>query len=381
MAYNQTNFINLTGGQDTASETFERVFQFTDVLWMPRGGIVSPSDPTRLHILHQLCSIKDLSTFSSEIQNQQETVEAGKAPLQTDEGTIWSSTVQFKGDDILGVQAITGKLFGNTSTTEVIFDGVLEGLTTYGTGLGDLYLFSANKNKYLTVSTVFTDCELIPSALPGATNGDNFRSYTINCKGRVIEAPQGFAFCPIVFYDDGTNIANAAAPDGLLTTFNLKDGNYALNAPQTAALLAQVLDPEAGSPQKYLLNLRLNGTVINSSQYTFNQATGVITFTSAPADGAKIEVIVLLPTGFQSYDENATYRAGQVRKNDADGVYYICSPVGSSTTGTFVPADWTALTGQNWQLPYWANLDGLSFEQTAHPEYPLFSWTLIACNQ
>lgn len=90
------------------------------------------------------------------------------------------------------------------------------------------------------------------------------------------------------WYDNGGTITNADAPDGTLTAFVLGTGNGSyVGTPATPT--AVVIDSTATGAAQYLY-VFVNGVDV-TSQVSFNAGTKTITFTTAPANGAKLNVI------------------------------------------------------------------------------------------
>lgn len=374
MAYSQGNNLSTGGGgQQISNRNFERRFQYADILFYKPQGVADPNFADRLHFFHQICSVRELSNISGTVDNERETIEAGKDPYLTNDGVVFEATLALKSDDIMGLNAMLGRAMRNTSTTGVDMPGTMEGGIDYGVQ-GDLVVFSAHDDDKLTGSQILTDVEIAVYDMPGNQNGDNTRQVRLRSRGRHFEAGRGFVFVPFMFYDDGTGtgITNAAAPNGILTTFNLKDANFAWSgANPTAPLLAQQIDPDASGAFKYILNPRINGAKIAEDAISFVQSTGVISFSVAPADGAKFEGVILVPTGFEDYNADYVYGTGMIVKQA--GVYYVCSAASGTTTGTFAGADWTALTAQTFPVPLWYT-DNLEFGATSTWQYPLHSW-------
>ena len=71
------------GGVQQANADFRSLFDYFDICFSPRGGVVDPFDPTLLHMIHQVCSVAEWSNVASAPQNETTVVEAGKDRLTT----------------------------------------------------------------------------------------------------------------------------------------------------------------------------------------------------------------------------------------------------------------------------------------------------------
>lgn len=116
-------------------------------------------------------------------------------------------------------------------------------------------------------------------------------------------AKEGYMFVCEGWYEGGA-VVNATAPDGILLTFTLGTGNGSFAAPTTP--VAVIMDDSYTGAAKYLY-VFLEGVDV-TSQVTFNPATSVITFTTAPALNAKLVVIYEVVQGATApcFDGGAT---------------------------------------------------------------------------
>jgi hypothetical protein len=104
---------------------------------------------------------------------------------------------------------------------------------------------------------------------------------------------EGYMWVAEGWYEGGS-VVNAVAPDGIITTFTLGTGNGSY-AGTPATPDAVIFEDTATGAAKYLY-VFLNGVDV-TSQVTFNPATEVITFTTAPALNARLVVIYAMAVG------------------------------------------------------------------------------------
>lgn len=104
----------------------------------------------------------------------------------------------------------------------------------------------------------------------------------------------GYMWAGEGWYDDAAAIINATAPNGVLTTFVLGTGNGSFVGTPTTPV-AVIHDATLTGAAQYLF-VFVNGVDV-TSQVTFTVGTSTITFSTAPADGAKLNVIYAVAQG------------------------------------------------------------------------------------
>jgi len=364
--------LNAGGAQTSNVDYTLKGLSFTHVCWSPRGGLIDAYDG-KLHILHKICSIRDLPSIDGEAINEEEATEAGKTTITTNEGTEFTFTMTMKGGEISQLKAMIGRAVGNKSATGVDFNRAQRMGQDFGGPFGDMFFFHANTDGKIIASTVITDVSLSAFSLPGVTDGESTQEITGTSRGKVYKSDMGFVFIPFIFFDDGTNNINALAPDGSATTFDLKEANdaFATGAVPTAPLLCQTIEEANTDIDKYILNLRGNTGLLQNADYSFDQATGVITATAAPADSSKLQGIICVPSGFPEYVSGKAYAEKQVVRY-TDGLYYVAS---ANTGTTWDAADWTSLgADQEFRVPLFHGGDSDNYQQVTNKAYPLISW-------
>lgn len=231
--------------------------------------------------------IPDITTMDAptgEPVNEREVYEMGFRPSQTNDGVDWSLTLQLEGNSRRTVGWFIGQYMPDASVIELGKD--------YGVK-GHLLLYNVDENDRLLTCDVLLDLGVKLMQLPGGENGENMFEVMLYSKDAKVltvadKHPISFEF----FYDNGTTEVNADAPDGSITTFTLGDGNrsYATKAPPTALRKVDVSAAASGKLAEYFLWLRLDGRDVTDAEATFNSSTKVLTFATAPANGAKLEM-------------------------------------------------------------------------------------------
>lgn len=367
--------LSTQGGPQASTDLLMRRFRYARVLWYTYGGILSPRYPSELHFYHQLCSIRELANFTFDVQNENESAEAGKDPLTTNDGYSMSGTLTFKGDDVMTLAAMVGRHNHNTKgvSAGVEFNAGLEFGKDYGI-CGAMILLSSTSDRRATVSQYIPNVRVRVLDAPGTQDAEATFEVELTSQDSIYTAPKGMVFSPFIFYDNGSTIVNANAPDGVLDTFLVKNANLAFPAGVPAYnLLSQIIDPEAAAPEKYIHGLKLGGSAVEPSAYSYDPATSEITLNSPPADGTKLEGVVLVPSGFEDIVIGNYYGPGDVVKHS--GAYYqVINAAGTNSDPTTTPADFSVLTGQLFEIPYLSHNDGQRFPLTSRRQFPLHSW-------
>lgn len=359
------------GGQDVATNETRR----SDVvpIFVKKNGLAMPRHPGFLPFAHRLCDILEISTFTATQNDATEVFHAGKAPYQSNSGITFEGSFTVEGNELLQVLAMIGVQSNNNSSATAEFDAVAQIGCTYE-GLGDLILHAGAKGAAEKANLVRSDLirnisiDILEG--PGWTQGgENSYSIVVKSKETILSAGKGFGWAAFLFYDNGGTITNAAAPDGVITAFAVKDANNAFPTPYAGDLVAQRVFSGATGAQAYLVNLMLDGQAVSLDAVTFDQATSTITFTVAPDNGAILQGYVLVPTGFASWKTGSKYGPGDIVLYD--GNYYIMSTAAEFTSTTDPATDvanWTVLTNQTFPMPYF---------QSTNDQFPLISWKAL----
>lgn len=355
--------------------------------WYKYGGVTTPRYPTDSFHFKRFCQIPEIANFVTEFSDDVESVEVGKRTTRTNSGKTTTGNVTFKGNDISGLLAMIGRHPHNRSASSVDIQGVIEVGRDYNVQ-GALILLHQTEDQRVMGGEILTDVGIRVLDSPGAGEGETTYNVELYSKGELFRFSGGFLPAVFNFYDNGSasGIVNAAAPDGSITEFAVKDANGAFSSVPTYGLLSQKVRPEASTAlNQYVIEARVGtagqvNSKVGNSAVTFDPATSTFTFTTAPSDGDYFEGIVLLPSGFPDWENWRTYHANDIVKNG--GAYWICTPAtGSSTTDepTGTPTDWTELTGQQFEVPYFSNATAWdqkqSHRETNARSYAGLSWT------
>jgi len=183
--------------------------------------------------------------------------------------------------------------------------------------------------------------------MPGIENGETFFSIDISTTSNAWKTQEYLIpikelwFEGTSYADGSTSITNAAAPDGIITDFQLGTGN---NTGLTNLFpSAQSFNPDASGAAEYFVDVRVNGTSV--SGYTYDTATTTISFTTAPADGSVLEAIYYVRSDAPAWDSGKRYGIGAVVSYD--NAYFINdTPDTGTTPNSGTPASpWPAYTG------------------------------------
>jgi hypothetical protein len=376
MAKTFANTGNYNLGKNSATEMLLASFEGQVVTWVSKGGISSTrvygsGTQRSMRMFHQrLCSIRGIGNFAGEAQNERESREAGKATLTVNDGTLFSSTLSVKGDDVYTLAALQGKNLHNvTADTFDFLAGIRYGGTFNNAGHLIITSFDGSGSAgNAQGSIVYPNVTVKFDEIRGLGDPETNVSVTLETTTQPYHFGNGVIAVPFMFLDDGT-ITNTDAPDGTLTAFAIKDANEAYGEASTPAgdlKIVPVDDTQTGIG-KYIIDFRVDGSEVTSG-VTIDQSTGTFTFSSAPADGAMIEGIVAVPTGFPTHTTGEVASVGTIR--EFNGAYYV-----ANTTTTDLPssADWDAVTLID--PPYWGTSPGgNSVHTSSHPQHPGMSW-------
>lgn len=287
------------GGVATAD--FQRVGIRTSVFWRPYGGMILPT--STFHIIHGLSDVVELGTLSASPLNERDIFEAGKSLLQTNDGFTWTQDIMVEGSSIHTVASLIGQVLSTYPVIPTIRD--------YGVK-GDLILMSRNSTNQIISWDCYTNVAIKIDEIPGIVNGDT--NWTIRLYGkdnsRYIRIPgEDYGVGVETWYDNGTTIINADAPDGVLTDFVLGTGNDSFGSATTP--VASIIDPSlvgvvaATDPLQYMMHVRLNGVGQSYPAVTFTVGSSTLRFATAPADGSKLELLYAT-----EYDSMPLFEAG-----------------------------------------------------------------------
>jgi len=376
MAKTFANTGNYNLGNNTATENLLASFEGQVVTWVSKNGVATTrlygsGSPRSMRMFHQrLCSVREIGNFAGEAQNERESREAGKTTLTVNDGITFSSTLSLKGDDVYTIAALQGKNLHNEDADTFDF---LAGIRYGGTfdDAGHLIITSFDGSGTAgnaQGSIVYPNVTVKFEEIRGLSDPESNVSVTLETTTQPYHFGNGVIAVPFMFLDDGT-ITNTAAPDGVLTAFAIKDANEAYGESSTPAgdlKIVPVDDTQTGIG-KYVIDLRVDGSEVTTG-VTVAQSTGTLTWGSAPADGAMIQGIVAVPTGFPTYDADEVVSEGFIR--ESSGSYYVAN---TATTNAPPHADWDAVTLID--PPYWGTSPGgSSINAASHPQHPGMSW-------
>ena len=376
------NNLKISGGSEGTNHEVIASFTNARILFASHAGVKFSRYPDRTFICHQLCNVNELSNWTGEFANPRTVTHAGKNPYEVNDSISWSATLTQEALDPYTLAAMVGLPMNNASASGIELEASIRVGQNYGVK-GDIIIqYGFGDNKLLAQSTLVTDVGIRVIDAPGAQDGDIRYTIELYSNGNVYQAGKGTMFVPFWFEDDGT-VVNANAPDGAIAAFNIKNANWAFSTTvPTTELALQAIDSEVSSSDsaRFIKSLYVNGTKQTSSTFSVSQATGTITFTSAPADGAKIYGVCLVPTGFDEYVIGEHYGPGDIV--DDGGVWYIYSGT-TNANGKKISAapsadsgDWDSLGATFTQeIPYYSqNNAATSPHLSSTPNFPFFSW-------
>jgi hypothetical protein len=285
--------VNLRGGNSIATADNIRIGKRLMLVWVKEGGIIFPT-PNFLQYMHKVSDVPAMDEWAAEFINERDIFESGSTSLQTNDGTDWSTVITFEGDSIPEMASLVGQ--------DLHVHRILPGGKDYGRQ-GHLAMLSFDSDYNFKIADVLYDVGVKFLSAPGTSDGEITRTVELYVKQgigllsfyNIAGVSSGSAPAFEIFYDNGTTVTNAAAPDGVLVDFDLGDGNnsYAVPASPSIAIVA----PGAGTDlYKYLVYCRVDGIDVNDSEATFDPVLKRITFATAPADGAKLEVAYAVDT-------------------------------------------------------------------------------------
>lgn len=322
-------------GDYSVSENRIAKGESTVPIWMPIGGFVSAVRPDLIIGGGRLCRITEISTITAEKVNERDLFEVGKERGTLNDGVQFSFTISGHGNAVELQAILSGQDLHE-------YAGIQQGQTF--TSKGHLALLRTNESGAIEFTTLIPNCQIAFNEVPGATDGDSALTIEVTSSSGVYTVG-GFAL-PVheIWIDNAGTLTNTAAPDGTETEFTLGSGNGA--GVSVAPLAMKFNRNGSGGATSYIAELRVNGST--QTNFTYAPTTGIITMSSAPADGAKLEVVYFVRTSAQVWDETLVYGTGQIVKG-SDGAYYIAT---AKTTAGSDPANsgtgWTDYVGFGW---------------------------------
>jgi hypothetical protein len=282
--------VNLSGGNSVATADNIRTGKKLRVVWVKEGGMVFPTIGLRYE--HSLSDVQQIADIAGEFLNERDIFQSGYTSAQTNDGVNFSTTMTLEGDSLEEVASLIGQVIRTYPSLEWGRD--------YGR-MGHLVMMSFDEDYNLKVSDVLFDVGIKLTSIPGTQDGEITRQIELYTKQGINPASvwgetgvsEGGVPSFEMWWDNGTTVTNLTAPNGVLTAFTLGYGNksYATNA---APDILIVNADGATDFQKYFYFVRVDGDDVNPNDCTFNPTTKVLTFTTAPADGAKLEVAYMV---------------------------------------------------------------------------------------
>jgi len=281
-------------------------------VWVVKKAIAIGSAPvTAYKMAGNLCTYISVDDIPHELIDERDIYLGGKQPIKVNSGAkVGDFTITLKGDAVDSQAALAGLSFTNLAALE------------YGkvyNDVGCLLMFSHDNNQGLQRVDVICDLSVKLMQGPGSAEGDVTATVTFYSNNSRHMAVSGTnVFNTAFFYDDGGGIVNAAAPDGAILTYNLNAANgAALSGVITAVQIRQTTDANAPNYttttlEKYFVEaqyMRPSDTTwqdFTDNDATFNAATGVLTTTSALADGTRIFLVYATAKASANYQTSTT---------------------------------------------------------------------------
>jgi len=230
------------------------------------------------------CITKSLQGATLAPINENEVMFIGKTKKLSTEGTQWDGLTATVSGNATGILRVLGQtpVASKSTTIEYQYDQT------------PLFLVIHAYNE----SNVLYSSELYPFSIARITNTaglepDSITDFDIqffntdSTNYPIRKLAPGYMWVAEPWYDNGGTVTNADAPDGILTAFVLGTGNGSyVGTPATPT--AVIIDNTLSGAAQYLY-VFLDGVDV-TSQVSFNAGTKTITFTTAPANGAKLAV-------------------------------------------------------------------------------------------
>lgn len=267
-------------------ESKERVIKNTLLLWTIRGGgIVYTTSGQRY--TQRLSNINEVSNPTAERVGERTLQTVGDCQIETYDSINNSVTLTIQADAVSVLQALCGRDEHTYRAVEV---------DTY-TKVGDLVILSTDDIFNEKVATILTACDVKITEVAGLQGQGTAYSVELISRDSKMFKVRDAMFSHEVFWDASpaqpTGAGVTQAPDGLRTTFDLGAGNYSYSSPPTAGTI-NVLDvrPDLTGLYKTLLWIEKDGVAVTDDEASISG--GVITFTTAPAAGSKLEVCYIV---------------------------------------------------------------------------------------
>ena len=274
--------LSLFGGHQTATKDYIRRGINVIPVWYKQGGIIFPVHG--LHMLHRASDIQGIDQLAAEFENERQHFESGSNKIQVNDGTNWSTTLTMEGDALSTIASLIGQDMHTQPSIEFGKDYGIQGA---------LCLLSTDPDRNARVCDVLFEVGVKLGEIPGSSDGEIQYAVELYGKNNLgVRIGGGHTVAFELFYDNGTTAINADAPEGTIPTFTLGHGNNSYATPAPADILA--VRPGLGNVYEYLYYCKVNGVDVLPSEVSFNPATKVLTFTTAPAAQAKLEVSYLV---------------------------------------------------------------------------------------
>lgn len=287
----------------------------------------------------RICRIGEISNGDYEFLNERDAFQVGKTRTTINDGKQFTLTLTLEGNALEAQAVLLGQDLHE-------YAAIRQGQTI--AGAGHLTLIKGDTNENAAFCIHIPNVEVKLTDIPGATDGTSTYSIELTTRsevywtgGQVVAAQESW-FDGTSPKDGSTVVTNAAAPDGTITAFTLGTGN---GAGVAAAPLAVPFNRDAGgTAAAYLVEVRINGS--STSGYTYDAATGVITFSTAPADGAHLSVVYFVRAGAKSWSSSRAYGIGEIVVYNDN--YYITDAAATAGTIPDGTTPWIAYTGFGW---------------------------------
>lgn len=217
--------------------------------------------------------------------NENEVMFLGKTKVMSTEGTQWDGLTATVSGNATGIFRVLGKtpVASKSTTIEYQYDQTPMFLVVHAYNESNV-LYSSELYPF-SIARISNTAGLEPDSI---TDFDIEFYNTDSTNYPIRKLIPAHMWVAEGWTDNGGTITNADAPDGTLTAFVLGTGNGSyVGTPTTPT--AVMIDSTATGAAQYLY-VFVNGVDV-TSQVSFNAGTKTITFTTAPANGAKMTVI------------------------------------------------------------------------------------------
>lgn len=271
----------------TADQSKTRSGITTGAFLIPYGGIKRDGSPAKFKGIGSLSEIVTFGDPTLELQNERTVFELGHKLKTINDGyTLPDFDISFHGNEISTLGAFIGQDF---ATTPVInhtgtYDQKFALIVMGGTGHGS--------TASIEVCDLYLNCQVKILGQPGGSDGETQRTISVYSDTPVVKSSgNNVCFATEIWHDDASadpDLTNAAAPNGTLTDFVLGTGNGAYSASYTPTAVSY-------DGTNYIAQVVVNGEPVETG-WSFTSGTNTLTFTTAPADGAKLQVFYAMNT-------------------------------------------------------------------------------------